>query len=383
MNVWTSHMPPTLYFGVGSIQKLHHVLDKEAVRSLIIMTDSGVVQAGLLDEILPYIKMSAVEYHILDNIPAEPNYQQAQMAVNAVLERGADFIIALGGGSVMDTAKLCSIVDAKTSVFDLLQAPEKAKKQMKTLMIPTTCGTGSEATCNGIVAVPEQGVKVGIVNDAMMSDYCILDPAMLSTLPPHILASTGVDALAHAVECYTSNKANDVSNVYALSAAKLILQNIVKAYENPDDLEAKGKMLLGSFYGGLSIASSGTTAVHALAYPLGGKFHVPHGVSNAILLAPVMQFNMDACLAQLSEIYDALAPACAATTVESRAAYIISLIAEIIEKTNIPTELSAYGVTGKDLDFLVDAASKVTRLLDNNCKTLSKEDIRSIYQKIL
>ena len=146
-------------------------------------------------------------------------------------------------------------------------------------MIPTTCGTGSEATCNAIVAVPEEQSKKGIVNDSMIPDYVVLDSNMIRKLPKSIVAATGVDALAHVVECFTSKKATPFSDTYAVAGAKLIFHNIREAYNNPDNMEAKSNMMTGAFYGGVAITGSGTTAVHALSYPLGGKYHIAHGVS--------------------------------------------------------------------------------------------------------
>lgn len=284
----------------------------------------------------------------------------------------------------MDIAKLCSILkNASYTVKDLLKNPTLGNKQIKSLMIPTTCGTGSEATCNSIVSIPEEGLKVGIVNNGLIPDYVILDPTMIEKLPKKLIASTGVDALAHCVECLTSKKANPFSDLYALAGGELIFNNIRKAYLNPDDMEAKTNMLIGAFYGGIAITSSGTTAVHALSYPLGGKYHIPHGISNAIMMSPVMEFNKDACLEQFSRICNRLRPDMYKNTSEEKAEYIINEIKNIVEVTEIPVSLKEFGVTIDDLDFLVEAGSKVTRLLSNNLKELSLDDIKNIYLKVL
>ncbi len=250
-------------------------------------------------------------------------------------------------------------------------------------MIPTTCGTGSEATCNAIVAIPEEQSKKGIVNAEMIPDYVILDAQMIAGLPASIVAATGVDALAHVVECYTSKKATPLSDTYAAAGAKLIFRNIEQAYKNPSDMEAKNNLLLGAFYGGVAITGSGTTAVHALSYPLGGKYHIPHGVSNAILFAHVMAFNKDACAERLAQLCDAVYPEQSAGSGEEKADYMIERIAAIVKNTDIPTNLEAFGVKMEDLDFLVDAGSRQQRLLVNNMKELSLEDIRSIYLNVL
>ena len=284
----------------------------------------------------------------------------------------------------MDTAKLCCVLKgADYTIKDLLKDPTIAKKQVKTVMIPSTCGTGSEATCNSIVAIPEESSKKGIVNDEMISDYVILDGAMIARLPKAIVAATGVDALAHVVECFTSKKATPLSDTYAMAGAKLIFANIREAYNNPDNKAAKNDMMLGAFYGGVAITASGTTAVHALSYPLGGKYHIAHGVSNAILFAHVMEFNKDACEDRLAILCDAICPEMANKTVAEKAQHVIDEIVDIVKVTNIPTDLKQYGVKPEDIDFLVDAGSKQTRLLVNNMKELSLDDIRSLYLKVL
>lgn len=189
--------------------------------------------------------------------------------------------------------------------------------------------------------------------------------------------------MAHAVECYTSKKATLLSNTFAREGAKLIFANIRKAYEHPEDMEAKEKMMLGAYYGGIAITASGTTAVHALSYPLGGKYHIAHGVSNAILFAHVMEYNKDACEMQLAELCDAICPEFAEKSFSEKAQYVIDQIADIVEVTEIPTDLSTFGVKMSDLDFLVEAGSKQTRLLVNNRRELSLDDIRMIYLKVL
>lgn len=285
---------------------------------------------------------------------------------------------------IMDTAKLCSVLkNAPYSIKDLLRDPALAHKQIKTVFLPTTCGTGSEATCNAIVAIPEESVKKGIVNDEMIPDYAILDPEMIRHLPPAIVAATGVDALAHAVECYTSLKATPLSDLYAREGARLIFHNIVKAYRDPEDMDAKKAMLLAAYYGGIAITASGTTAVHALSYPLGGKFHIAHGISNAILFSPVMKVNRSACAQEMAQLCDTVFPEQRTGTIEQRSLYLLHAIEQVIRDTDIPTNLKQYGVKGSDLDFLVEAGGQQRRLLDNNRKELTIEEIRNIYLSVL
>ena len=377
-------IPSCSYGGEGSIEKIKEIIAKEKSQKVVVFSDEGIKATGLLDILTKQLDETGVQYHVFTDCKPEPSYLQVEAVVDMVQGQECDLIIGLGGGSVMDAAKLASVLKgASYTIKDLMNDPTQAEKKVKTVMIPTTCGTGSEATCNAIVAVPEEKSKKGIVNDNMIPDYVILDAQMIAKLPKAIVAATGVDALAHVVECFTSKKATPFSDSYALEGAKLIFANIREAYNNPDNMDAKNKMLIGAYYGGIAITGSGTTAVHALSYPLGGKFHIAHGVSNAILFAHVMKFNKDACAERLAVLCDAINPAYAEKTVEETADYVIDQIADIVKVTNIPTDLTQYGVTMDDLDFLVTAGSQQQRLLVNNMKELSLDDIRNIYLKVV
>lgn len=377
-------IPACIYGGEGCIENINNIIEKENAKKLIVYTDKGIRKAGLLDIFTRVVDEIEAEYKVIDDLTAEPAYQDAERVIREAEDYSADLIIGIGGGSVMDAAKLCSVLKgADYTIRDLLKDPTRARKQVKTVMIPTTCGTGSEATCNAIVAIPEEESKQGIVNDSMIPDYVILDSQMIRKLPKSIVAATGVDALAHVVECYTSKKATPFSDTYAAAGARLIFHNIREAYSNPDNMEAKNSMLLGAFYGGVAITGSGTTAVHALSYPLGGKYHIAHGVSNAILFAHVMEYNKEACKDRLAQLCDAVFPEQNSKNVDEKADYIIGQIADIVKVTDIPTDLNQFGVKMEDLDFLVDAGSKQTRLLVNNMRELSLEDIRTIYKRVL
>lgn len=377
-------LPACVYSGIGSTGDMKTIVKQESAKKVLVFTDKGVAGAGLLQKLLTVLEEAGVSCRIFDDLRPEPAYTDVEKVVEQMNWENGDLIVAIGGGSVMDAAKLCALLKGSSyTVKDLLDNPLLASKQMKTVMIPTTCGTGSEATCNAIVAIPEEGSKKGIVNEQMIPDYVILDAQMIAGLPASIVAATGVDALAHVVECFTSKKATPLSDTYALAGAKLIFRNIEKVYEDPSDMEAKSDILLGAFYGGVAITGSGTTAVHALSYPLGGKFHIAHGVSNAVLFAHVMAFNKDACEERLAVLCDAVYPELLAMTWEEKADHMIERIAAIVKNTKIPTDLNTFGVKMEDLDFLVDAGSKQQRLLVNNRKELSLDDIRDIYMKVL
>lgn len=384
MAVYQAKLPPCVYAGEGSIEKIGEIIKRENAKAILVFTDKGIKTTGLLNLLTNQLEKEQLKYRIFEDLKPEPKYQDIEEVLSEVRSFQGDLVVALGGGSVMDAAKLITILkDAPYTIQDLLKDPAIAKKYLKSVMIPTTCGTGAEATCNAIVAVPEEQSKKGIVNDCMIPDYVILDAQMIRNLPPAIVAATGVDALAHVVECYTSKKATPLSDMYALAGVKLIFKNLRRAYCHGEDMEAKNNMMLGAFYGGAAITASGTTAVHALSYPLGGKYHIAHGISNAVLFAPVMEFNREACKCQLAEICDTINPGMAGKSLDEKSQYIIDEITDIVKVTNIPTNLAQFGVEKEDLDFLVDAGSKQTRLLVNNRRELSLEDIRHIYEKVL
>jgi len=379
-------LPGKVFCGENALEKIKDILAVEGANHVAVITDKGIRAAGLTDLVLRQIESVGVPYTVFDEVPVEPTYAQAQTLVDQCGSINADLLIAVGGGSVMDAGKLASmLVSDQLTVKDLLEAPAKAKKRVKTVMVPTTAGTGSEATPNAIVAVPEKELKVGIVNENMIADYVVLDAAMIRKLPRKIAAATGIDALAHAVECFTSNKANPLSDAFSLPALKMILQNIERACDDPDAMEEKQVMQLASFYAGIAITASGTTAVHALSYPLGGKYHIAHGVSNAILLVPVMRFNLNdaAFCARLSEAYDACYPGGTLADCEEKACALIDRMDEIVRHLDIPISLKEFNIPESDLESLVEAGMQVTRLLVNNMRQVSASDAREIYRQVL
>lgn len=376
-------MPKTIYSGSNTIEQIETIV-KGNYKKVAVFTDKGIRNSGIIDKPLKLLEKCNQDTVIFDELPAEPTYSEAQKVVDEFRESGADFIIAIGGGSVMDTAKLASIACTEAyKIKDLLTSPLLGKKLVKTLMIPTTAGTGAEATPNSIVTVPEQNLKVGIVNPELIADYVILDGSMLKKLPKKIAAATGIDALAHAIECYTSNKSNPFSNMFSIEALRLIFGNILPASEDENAETEKNNMLLAAFYAGVAITASGTTAVHALSYPLGGRYHIAHGVSNAIMLLPVLKFNKEACMKEFSEVYDAVRGTDGSKDMEGKADWLINQIHSIIGKLDLPTSLRAFGLGEGDLEDLVHDAMEVKRLLDNNKRKVTPEDARILYREIM
>jgi alcohol dehydrogenase class IV len=382
METYALKMPGNIYCGENAADQIISIV-RGKYKKAAVFTDTGIVASGVIKIPVAKLEEAGVQIEIINKLPSEPTYTQAQEIIDTFRRSHADLIVAVGGGSVMDIAKLASIAATEEyKVADLLDHPMLGKKRVPTMMIPTTAGTGSEATPNSIVAVPEKELKVGIVNEEMLADYVILDGAMIRNLPLKIAASTGVDALCHAIECYTSVKANPFSDLFAMKALELIFKNIEKACTDHEAIAEKNNMLLAAFYGGVAITASGTTAVHALSYPLGGKYHIPHGVANAIMLLPVMKFNQAACDAELSAIYDMLGGVITADR-KTKSAWVIDRIEGMIRRLSLPTTLAGYGVDQNDLDGLVAAGMDVKRLLVNNKRTVTPEDARKLYMEVL
>ena len=376
-------MPQAIYGGSRAMEQLRPMLS--GVKKAAVFTDNGVASAGLLERPLAQIRGAGTEIYILQDLPAEPTCDEAQEIVDRFRESGAEAIVAAGGGSVMDIAKLASILaDGKYTVRDLLGNPLLAQKCVPSFMIPTTAGTGAEATPNSIVLVPEQELKVGIVNPAMIADAVILDPEMIRRLPRKIAAATGIDALCHAIECFTSKKATPFSDMFALEALDKILSNLERACDDPEALDAKEQMLTAAFYAGVAITASGTTAVHALSYPLGGKYHIAHGVSNAMLLVPVMKFNEPVCRPWYAKIYDRVTKGKGrAADDRAKSEWLLRQLEEIVEHLDIPANLKEFGVPEEDLEILVASGMEVQRLLVNNRREVRPEDARALYRQIL
>lgn len=380
-------MPHAVYGGVDSIENVTAIIGALHAKKVAMFTDKGLRRLGLFDLAESAVKKSGAEYYVLDDLPAEPTYMAVQAVVDAFKKSGADLIVACGGGSVMDAAKLASVlVTDAYGVKELLDNPGMAKKCVPLVLIPTTAGTGAEVTPNAIVGVPERELKIGIVNENMIADYVILDARLIKNLPRSIAAATGVDALAHCIECFTSNKANPFSDMYALEGCDLILNNILAACDDPEAMEAKNRMQVAAYYGGLAITASGTTAVHALSYPLGGGYHIAHGVSNAILLIPVMRFNAEdaAVKERLAMVYDRCCHGeRRAVNVDEKAEWVITTMDSIVKHLDIPTSLRQFGVPESDLETLVASGMEVTRLLNNNMRKITQEDARNIYKQVL
>ncbi|PJG82506.1 iron-containing alcohol dehydrogenase [Caviibacterium pharyngocola] len=371
--------------GAGCIGQIVDVVNEYGAKNVLIITDQGVFNTGLINQPKELLEKSGISVNIINDTPPEPPIDKVNDIYLAAKNMNSQVIIGIGGGSAMDTAKLVAILlNNDVSLQDVADGKAKFKRRgLPTIMVPTTSGTGSEATQNSIVLIPERELKVGIVDEKMLPNCVILDPVMTIGLPPHITANTGIDAFCHALECYISKKSSPFSDTFALKAIELISANIRTAYQDGKNLQARENMLLGSYFGGACIATSSTVAIHALSYPLGGKYHIPHGLANSILLPDVMKFNLDACEEKFAKVAQVMGLDVAGCSQREAAEKMIDELYALIRDLDIKCDLRAVGISENVLDELVDSAFTVRRLLDNNPKEMSKADIRAIYEKII
>lgn len=379
-------MPHTIYSGKNSIENVENIFHENKVRHVLLLTDKGIKDSGIFDVLLNEVEKNGIFYDILDGLPSEPDYQAVQELAVQAQHFHTDLIIGCGGGSVMDAAKLISVLATNEyKIQDLFDTPSLARKQIPTVMIPTTAGTGAEVTPNAIVSVPEKEMKYGIINDCMAADYVILDARMVQKLPRKIAAATGVDALAHCLECFTGRRANPFSDMFALEGLDLILNHIERSCDDLNALEDKSCMQLAALYGGFAITASGTTAIHALSYPLGGKYHIAHGIANAILLVPVMRFNELSCRERLAMVYDRCCHDVKKNCWElkEKSEWVIQRLQEIVRHLDIPDSLCELGIPKSDLSGLAHAGMQTQRLLVNNPRVVTLQDAQNIYQEVM
>lgn len=370
--------------GAGSISRIDEVAASFSAKNVLIISDKGVARAGLIDHPKALLEQAGLSVRVIDDTPPEPEVGQVEAILQAAQGQSYGLVVGIGGGSAMDVAKVIAVLlESPLSLRALLNKAPIPQRGIPTLMVPTTAGTGSEATPNSILLVPEDELKVGIVSAKLVPDCVILDPELTVGLPPAITASTGMDALTHAIECYTSKKGNPFSELLALKAITLISRSIRRAFSHGSDLAARADMLLGAFYGGMCIATSSTTAVHALAYPLGGKYRIAHGISNAILLPYVMHFNKVGNEDKFRDMAQSMGLHLDGLSAAQAADAMIDALYALNRDLQIPSNLKRWAITSADLDLLVDGAATVTRLLDNNPRPINKAQMREIYSQLI
>jgi len=376
--------PGRVHAGAGSLSQLTELANFFQARRVLIITTKSV--AALVDAPRRSLEAAGLSVTVIANTPPEPEVADVQAIEAQARAAGSfDLVVGIGGGSAMDVAKIMAVLLAHNlDLRDVLSKKvEITARGLPNIMVPTTSGTGAEATPNSIILVPEDELKIGIVSPLLLPDAVILDPLLTLSLPPDVTASTGMDALTHAIECYCSKKGNVFSDLYALEAIRLIARSIRLAVQDGSNIAARADMLMGAYWGGVCIATSSTTAVHALAYPLGGKYRMAHGLSNAILLPSVMAFNQVGCEVRFAAMARAMALHVGGLDDHAAAAAFVQALHQLNTDLGIPDNLKSLGIQAHDLDGLVDGAAKVTRLLDNNPRAMTRDDMRQIYAALI
>jgi alcohol dehydrogenase class IV len=351
---------------------------------LFLITDPGLVKAGVVAPAVAALEAAGRSVTVYHEVEADPPEARVLATVAAARAAGAEAVIGLGGGSSLDTAKLVALLAATEQPLEAIYGIGLARgPRLPLVQVPTTAGTGSEVTPIAIVTTPSHEKK-GVVSPLLYPDLAVLDADLTLGLPPAVTAMTGIDAMVHAIEAYTTKlKKNPLSDSLAREALRLLYVNLPRVLADGGDREARSAMLAGSMMAGMAFANAPVAAVHALAYPLGGHFHVPHGLSNALVLAPVLAYNLPAAEALYAELAAVIDPGQRFAGEAAAAAWFVDDMARLVAAMPFAQRLAQVGVAEKDLDLLATDAMKVERLLVNNPRAMTWQAARDIYASVL
>ncbi len=370
--------PRRLVFGNGCVSQFVTDFAATGLRRPLIITTPPVLP--LVKPLIDSLRKSGMSVSVWDGIVREPDVKMFDDARKTAQAAQVDAVIGIGGGSSMDTAKLVAAMhDSDEGIQDVLGIGNLPGRNTYLACLPTTSGTGSEVSPNAIIFDDATQMKKGVISPYLVPDASYVDPLLTRTVPADVTAATGMDALTHCIEEYANRFAHPIIDLYALQGIRLIGDNLKLAYENGGDVEARAKMSLGSMYGGLGIGNVGVGAVHALAYPLGGEFHVSHGVSNSLMLPHVLEFNTPAAPDRYAQVALALGVKPASSDLET-AERGLERIRELSHECGIPATLSELGVPREALERMAESAMTVTRLLKNNPRELEYSDAMEIYR---
>lgn len=364
----------------GATGKVGQLMKDRGCRKVAFITDAMILKLGLADAALDSLKQAGLATWVFSEVVADPPETMILDAVARARDEGIDGVVSIGGGSSMDTAKLIAVLcNTDQPLSDMYGIGMVKGERLPLLLAPTTAGTGSEVTPISIVTTGA-AEKKGVVSPQLLPDWALLDPDLTLGLPANVTAATGIDAMVHCIEAYTSKRLkNVIADGLAREGLKLLAANLRTVCETPRDVEARGNMLLGSMLAGMAFTNAPVAAVHALAYPLGGHFHVPHGLSNALVLPHVLAFNMPAAEALYAELAPLIFPDVENQSHARKIERMLSGIAALSPELGLESTLREVGVKEPDLAMLADDAMKQTRLLVNNPRELTREDALAIY----
>lgn len=376
------HLRTRIVFGQGSIAALGELARELKATKFIVVADRALDGLGLLAPALKSLEQAGLGGETYTEVEPEPYLDNADGAAAIGREINADLVVGVGGGSAMDTAKAAAALVANDgSAEDYIGLNLVPRASVPTIMIPTTAGTGAEVTFTAVFTNRETKAKGGINSTYLFPQLALLDPDLTLSLPADVTATTGMDALTHAVESVTSRSSTVFTEALALSALRLISENLRRAVFQGDDGEARERMLLGSLLGGMALADAGVGAAHALAYPLGGHYRIPHGLANAILVPHVMEFNLPAADKQFALIARAMGESGGGLSPRAEAARAVEAVRVLCRDIGIPASLADLGIPRSDIPMLAEGALKVTRPVENNPRKLDMEQAEALYQK--
>jgi alcohol dehydrogenase len=356
-----------------------HIKELHAQNPLVVI-DKNLAKTDLLEKVANVLIPGGIKFTVYDKVVAEPPIELADEGAKIAIKNKCDIVIGIGGGSSMDVAKAIAVLATNSGgAVDYLGLNKVPKHGLPKIMIPTTAGTGSEVTFTAVFVRKNLKKKEGMNSPYLYPELALLDPELTLSLPPAPTAQTGLDALCHAIESYTSVNASPVSEMFSLEAIALIAENLRTCVHDGQSIVARERMLLGSLYAGIGLANAGVTAVHSLSYPLGGKYGIGHGLANTMMLPAVMAFNLPAALEKFTDVAEAMGECVDGLPVRESAYLALDAVEALIEDCGINSSLAQFGIKEKDFPALADVALNVAVPLKNNPRKVTKEDMIAIY----
>lgn len=383
MDNFTFNTVSDIEFGAGFSSNLGKIISKMGLRKAFIVTDPGILAHGLMDKALSDLNKLKISYEIFSKVTADPPEEIVLDACNRLILSKCDLVVGFGGGSSMDVAKIIAILaKKKQTLAEMYGVDNIVGTRLPLIQIPTTAGTGSEATMVSIITTGRT-TKAGAVSRVLLADKIILDPLLTLGLPSSITAATGIDAMVHAIEAFTSKRLkNPISNMLAVEALKLMSKNIEMAVTDGQNIDARSAMLIGAMKAGQAFANAPVAAVHALAYPLGGNYHIPHGLTNSLVLPHVLRFNMDEAYKLYSELAHVVLFDREVPQDEKQASeMLVSYFENLPKRLGLQTTLREMNIPFEDLPRLAEEAMLQQRLLINNPRELNLENALEIYKQ--
>jgi alcohol dehydrogenase class IV len=373
--------PTQITYGLGATNQLRHIIDDQGFKNVLIITDQGLIQTGLIDQLTD--QLVGINYAVFADTKPNPTVTNCNDAVDLLKEINANVVVAMGGGSSIDVAKAVCLLATNEGAIQDFEGIDKCSNDLLPLIaIPTTAGTASEVTTFTVITDEERQYKFTVGGIRLAPKWALVDPLVTKSLPSHITAATGLDALVHAIESYTSKMANPISKALAREAIRKISANLRQAVFNGDNLVARDNMLMGSLLAGLAFSNTRLGNCHALSHPVSAIYGVPHGVANSILIPHVMQFNSLAAPELFSDIAQDMGENLEGLTLMERAQAAVEAVRKLSKDINIPSDFSQYGVDESQLDRMTKDALLSGNIAVNPRKT-TYQDVIELYKKTI